>query len=240
MIDRSLLRSHVLLPALAFIAIAALFAFTDLDPHIAHAWAFDETLGRFPARDAWWANALLHSSGRLMVWCFGLAAFATWIGSLRFSRLQEWRRPALYAFLAIGLGTLTVAVLKQLTNVDCPWDLAPFGGTRPYVHLFGDRPGDLPRAACFPGAHASSGFALMAYYFALREWRRDLAGAALAFALCVGAIFSFGQEARGAHFLSHDLWSAFIVWFVQLALYQFAFRGRLWTRKGPAIAGPLT
>jgi membrane-associated PAP2 superfamily phosphatase len=240
MIERSLLRSHVLLPALAFVATAAVFGFTDLDRLIAHAWAFDDALGRFPARGTWWANALLHTGGKYMVWCFGLAAIATWVGSLQIAGLRELRRPALYVFLAIGLGTLTVAVLKELTNVDCPWDLASFGGTRPYVHLFADRPDDLPRAACFPAAHASSGFALMAYYFALRERRRGLARAALLFALCVGAIFSFGQEARGAHFLSHDLWSAFVVWFVELALYLVAFRGRLWTEKGPAEAGPFT
>ena len=42
----------------------------------------------------------------------------------------------------------------------------------------------------------------------------------LAIALAVGIAFSIGQEARGAHFLSHDLASAAIVWFVQLALYR--------------------
>jgi membrane-associated PAP2 superfamily phosphatase len=41
----------------------------------------------------------------------------------------------------------------------------------------------------------------------------------LAAALAVGIAFSIGQEARGAHFLSHDLTSAAIVWFVQLWIY---------------------
>jgi membrane-associated PAP2 superfamily phosphatase len=56
----------------------------------------------------------------------------------------------------------------------------------------------------------------------LRSW------CALVFAILVGAVFSFGKEARGAHFLSHDLWSASIVWFVELALYAGVFRARLW------------
>ena len=43
-------------------------------------------------------------------------------------------------------------------------------------------------------------------------WRR---------AIAVGIAFSIGQEARGAHFLSHDLTSAAIVWFVQLGLYAW-------------------
>jgi membrane-associated PAP2 superfamily phosphatase len=37
--------------------------------------------------------------------------------------------------LAIGC----VGVLKTVTNVDCPWDLVPFGGKFPLVALFADR-----------------------------------------------------------------------------------------------------
>ena len=73
----------------------------------------------------------------------------------------------------------------------------------------------------------------MAFYFVLRERHRGRAWCALALAILVGALFSFGQEARGAHFLSHDLWSAFIVWFIELALYTGVFRARLW----PSVPG---
>jgi membrane-associated PAP2 superfamily phosphatase len=41
----------------------------------------------------------------------------------------------------------------------------------------------------------------------------------------VWAVFSLGQQARGAHFLSHDLASLAIVWFVQLLLYAKFVRG---------------
>jgi membrane-associated PAP2 superfamily phosphatase len=85
--------------------------------------------------------------------------------------------------------------------------------------LFADRPDFLPRARCFPGAHASSGFALTCFYFALRDRSRMAARWALIGALLVGIAFSIGQEARGAHFLSHDLVGAAIVWFIQLGLY---------------------
>jgi membrane-associated PAP2 superfamily phosphatase len=43
----------------------------------------------------------------------------------------------------------------------------------------------------------------------------------LAAAIAVGVAFSIGQEARGAHFLSHDLTSAAIAWFVGLGLYAW-------------------
>ncbi len=41
-------------------------------------------------------------------------------------------------------------------------------------------------------------------------------------------MFGIAQQARGAHFVSHDLWSAFLVWTVTLSIYAFAFRARLW------------
>lgn len=166
--------------------------------------------------------------GKYGVWAVGLGSICVWLASFRSARWREHRCAALFVAAGIGAGTLCVAILKEVTNVDCPWDLLDFGGTRPYVHLFADRPDGLAHTACFPGAHSSSGFALMAFYFVLRERHRGRAWCALALAILVGALFSFGQEARGAHFLSHDLWSAFIVWFIELALYTGVFRARLW------------
>ena len=117
------------------------------------------------------------------------------------------------------LATLIVGGLKLVTNVDCPWDLAGFGGHNPYVALFADRPDALPRAQCFPGAHASSASRCSASISCSAIARAALALWMLAAAIAVGIAFSIGQEARGAHFLSHDLTSAAIVWFVQLGLY---------------------
>ena len=61
----------------------------------------------------------------------------------------------------------------------------------------------------------------MCFYFVFRDHSRSLARWMLAAAIAVGLAFSIGQEARGAHFLSHDLTSAAIVWFVQLGLYSW-------------------
>jgi membrane-associated PAP2 superfamily phosphatase len=228
MSGRRLLLGHALLPGAAFVAMAVPFATTDLDRTIARAWAFDSALRAFPARNAWWASDLLHGGGWYLVLILGLTAVGTWLASFFCAAWREYRRPALFVFVAIGVAILSVDILRELTNVDCPWDLAGFGGTRPYVSLFGNRPDSLPRATCFPGAHSSSGFALMAFYFALRERHGTAAVCALLLAIGIGAVFGIGQEARGAHFISHDLWSAFVVWFVELALYLRVFRGRLW------------
>jgi len=57
------------------------------------------------------------------------------------------------------------------------------------------------------------------FYFVYRDRSRRMATAALIGALLVWAVFALGQQARGAHFLSHDLASLAIVWFVQLGIY---------------------
>ena len=222
--------SHAYLPALAFIAIALAGAFTGLDVALERAWAWNAAAGRVigAGPGAWWARDLIHVTGGVAIRLVGAAVIVFWIVSRRRESLAAWRRPAGYVVAAAATGALLVGLLKNTTNVDCPRALEFFGGANPYVHLFADRPDELPRADCFPGGHSSSGFALFALYFALRDRYRRLAVASLVLALCVGVLFAFGQEARGAHFLSHDAWSAAILWFTCLTVYTKAYKGRLW------------
>jgi membrane-associated PAP2 superfamily phosphatase len=213
-------RALVLWPGVFLLLAFALLEIGQFDRPIATALFFAADRGWLGAGSGdWWAHDLLHGAGRWVVRGVAVAALATWALSFKVARLTPWRREALYVFVAIAASTALVGTLKVLTNVDCPWDLSGFGGDRPYVALFSDRPAYLPRAQCFPGAHSSSGFALMSLYFALRGRHRLAARWALALGLCVGIAFSIGQQARGAHFLSHDLASAALVWGVLLALY---------------------
>jgi membrane-associated PAP2 superfamily phosphatase len=201
----------------------------DLDRRISHAWFYDAVsstwLGEGPG--AWWAKQLLHTGGRWFVRLIAFVALVVWLLTFRARGLQRLRRPAAFAFLALLASTSLVGSLKAVTDVDCPWDLTEFGGDRPFVELLADRPDSLPRARCFPGAHASSGFALMFGYFLLRDRSRRAARLALGAGIFAGLLFSLGQEARGAHFTSHDLASAVIVWFVQLLLYRAMLAPRL-------------
>lgn len=226
-LDRRFWLSHAWLPLGAFGILATLLATTDIDLAIADRLFFDWEAQRFVGRDAWWARDLLHTGGRDALRVVAALALAMLAASFFGERFRHWRRPAAFVVTCLVGATLFVGTLKQVTNVDCPWDLARYGGTRPFVHVFADRPDDLPRAACFPGAHSSSGFALVCFYFLLRERGRGAARAALAGALMVGAVFSLGQQARGAHLLSHDLWSAGLVWAICLGLYAFAWKGRV-------------
>ena len=92
-----------------------------------------------------------------------------------------------------------------------------------FVGLFEARPPDMPSAACFPGGHSSAGYAWVALYFFAWVVRPQLRGRLLATALLAGAIFGAGQQLRGAHFLSHDLWSLGISWLVAATLFLVMF-----------------
>jgi len=220
-------RALVLWPSVLMVVAFAVLIAGELDRPIAQALFFGGGRGWLGAGTGdWWARDLIHDAGRWVVRAAALTAFAWWALSFKVARLAPWRREALYVFVGMVAATALVGILKQLTNVDCPWDLSGFGGDRPYVPLFGDRPDYLPHAQCFPGAHSSSGFALMSLYFALRDRCRSIARWALALGVGVGVVFSIGQQARGAHFLSHDLASAALVWWTLLALYAWKLRKR--------------
>jgi len=212
-------------PAAAVLITALLFAASHgIDTRIADALFFDAAAERWIGAGTWWAEDLIHTGGRDFVRAVAAMALLLALAG-RPARLGIARRGALYVFLSIVLGSALVGSLKHVTNVDCPWDLEGYGGDRPLVGLFADRPDELPRARCFPGAHAASGFTLMCFYFLLRDRRRRLARRALVAGIATGVLFAFGQEARGAHFLSHDLTSAALVWFVLLGLYAAVLRG---------------
>lgn len=217
-------RSHALWPLAVYLAAMMLLAGLHLDLALA-ARLYDADAGGWMGRDTYWAEGWVHAGGGMAVRVAGLAALIGWAASWKWARLAPYRRALLYFVLALVLVNGLTGLLKQLTNIDCPWDLEAFGGRFPYIGLFADRPDALRHAACFPGGHSASGFALVALYFVLRDLARGRAWIGLAVGLGTGCVFAFAQEARGAHFLSHDLTSAAIAWFVSLALYA-AFQSR--------------
>jgi membrane-associated PAP2 superfamily phosphatase len=215
-------------PLALFVLLAGIFAMTPLDVAIARAVFFDTPHAHWIGADSWVVNELLHTGGRWAIRGLLALALAFWIATCVERDWRTLRRPVAFFAISAILSIAVVGLLKTLTNVDCPWDLAPFGGRFPFVELFADRPDALRIGRCFPAAHASSGYALLALYFTFCERHAGLAKLGLAAGLLTGLTFGLAQQARGAHFVSHDLWSAFLVWTVTLSVYSFAFRARLW------------
>jgi membrane-associated PAP2 superfamily phosphatase len=211
---------HGLMPGVLLVAALAAVAIWRLDMRIADTWFYDRMAGGWLGADTWWAVTLIHTGGGWLVRLTGLAALGALMASFWQVRFASLRRAAAYLVAGLLICPAAAGALKQVTNIDCPRDLKQFGGTRPYVRLLGDRPYGLPRGHCYPGAHASSGFALMSLYFVILGPRPKLARRVLVVTVLIGAVFSLGQQARGAHFLSHDLASAALAWFLLLGLYR--------------------
>ena len=178
------------LAALAGAAALALLA--SLADRALSAPFYDPALRAFPLRDAWLLAVPGHTG---LKW----AMVAFWAGCL--ARGGAWRRGALY-MAAIAL---VVSLLKHFSPYSCPWDLPAYGGAKPGA------------GACVPAAHPISGFALFGLYLALEGDRRK-ARLVLCAAWIIGIAAGAVQVARGAHFASHVLWTAWVAWAVTLAL----------------------
>lgn len=216
---------YIRVPLGFFCVAAILFATTSMDTAIARTLFFDGQTQQWIGSDSWIANDVIHVGGRWIVRACVLVAAIGWSTTFIDTDKRHWRRPAAFLVVSMVLGIAVVGALKAVSGVDCPWDLQSYGGIKPYLELFAHRPRGQPAGHCFPAAHASSGYALTAMYFVAREFRPRWRRRTLLAGVLAGVIFGIAQQSRGAHFLSHDLWSAFIVWLVIVTVYAYAFGG---------------
>ncbi|MDA8523590.1 phosphatase PAP2 family protein [Acidovorax sp. NCPPB 4044] len=180
--------------------------------------AFDLALARvfgngggFPLRDDWFFASVMHEGARRAAWVLMvlLAASVWWpVGWLR--RLSTAERAQMAASALIALGVVTA--FKQASATSCPWDLAEFGGMARYVSHWSRGIFDGGSGHCFPAGHASAGFAFLGGYFALRHRHPGPARWWLAASIAAGLILGAAQQVRGAHFMSHTLWTGWLCW----------------------------
>lgn len=175
----------------------------------------------FIGRQSYWLEDILHDRAKQVVIVLFVLLLIVFVVSLFSSRLPEWRRPLGYTILAMALTTSIVTPLKAVTAVHCPWSLSEFGGSETYTPLLSHRAETLKPGRCWPGGHASTGFSLLALFFALRDRHPRGARIALGVALGLGAIFSVGRMMQGAHFLSHNLWTLLIDWVICVLCYRW-------------------
>jgi len=187
----------------------------------------------FAWRDRWLTATLLHDAARYPAWAlFGVLLVGIW-KPLPFARALSRRERVWWVSTTLACVVL-IPLLKRNSATSCPWDLARFGGdVLDYVPhwQFWKRDGGPGR--CFPSGHASTAFSFLAGWFALRRAAPVAARRWLAVTLACGGLFAWVQVMRGAHYLSHSLWTAWACWTVcVLAVHAARLR-----RAVPAAVG---
>ena len=207
--------------AAAAVLLFVLFGATDLD-RAATRLAFDDALRLFPLTENWWLKNVLHDGARTVS---ALAAFALlggasagWLLPRWLPRVHAHRQALAYVTVAAFGAAALVGVLKHFSGHACPWDLVDFGGTVAYSHLFAGGSKAATVTGCFPAAHPLTGYAWLGVALVLYPTRRRAAWRWWLCTFALGTLFGVVQIARGAHLLSHVLWSAWVVWAAQLAL----------------------
>lgn len=201
--------------ALAAAAIACVAQYSDLDLRLAD-WLYDAGAHGFAWRDAWLAASFNHVILKALL---TLAALP-FIGAAALD--LAWPDPRRDALARLRLRVvaacallvpLTVTLLKRASVSHCPWDLARYGGKQPYLRLFDALPPGIEAGHCLPAGHASGSLwlvALAVYWLPAGLQGRRGAGAVAALALAFGGASGWLQQMRGAHFLTHTLWSMWI------------------------------
>ena len=221
--------------AAAALAILWLGAFTNVD--LALADTMFELGHGFPWRDAWLANTFSHGIVKNLLLVLAMLAVlaAGWDLARPFSAWPQLTRMRVRALaLAAVAVPLVVSMLKHASSSHCPWDLTRYGGAEPYVRLLDRMPWHTLAGHCLPAGHASSALWLVAgAIFWLPASPRKALAAALG-ALALGFALGWMQQLRGAHFLTHTLWSMWLACAIVTAI--LACLPRFGTRPGTAAA----
>ena len=216
-------RLFVALPSAAFVLGNVLLILGPGDLMLAD-WLYQLQGGTWRLQDAWLTSDIIHDQGRSLV---GLALL-TLLLAIALSYINQTARPyrkGLYYVLVSALITVAIVnLMKEYSALDCPWDLARYGGEKSYVSLFGKSVVGQSPGGCFPAGHASGAYCWLGLFFLARyfkpQWRFKVLGGVLT----LGVIFGIAQQLRGAHFISHDLWTLYISWMSATLTYFFLFR----------------
>jgi membrane-associated PAP2 superfamily phosphatase len=178
----------------------------------------------FGLQHHWFLERVAHEGARRAAWLPALwLIVGIWWPTGPLRRLTKAARIEWVALMLLALAV--VSALKQQSLTSCPWDLAQFGGSA-RLHAHWTLMPDGGPGRCFPAGHSAAGFAYFSGYFVLRRTEPRAATWCLVAASAAGLLFGIAQQLRGAHFMSHTLWTAWLCWITcwlgDLALQRWA------------------
>lgn len=170
--------------------------------------------GSFPYRENWWLTTIAHNWVKYFILGIVLIYIIQFVGSFFIHTWRDKRWVSGYVLLAMLCSSSLVGTLKSMSEHACPWSLAQpsSDGIMWLSHT-------LKLGKCFPGGHSSAGFGLLALFFAYHLQAPKKARLYLLAALVLGSGMGWTQMMRGAHFLSHNLWTLWFTWSVNVVLY---------------------
>ena len=209
---------HWLLPALFLVFATYILDIRQFDLAVADTIYFLEG-SSWQLRNSWLLETLMHKGGRILVVLLVLSVLGLLTSTWLSTSMRRYRAGLTYLFIAVAISLGLISLFKGLTHINCPWDLFRYGGKFAYVPmdnaLFGNGGG-----RCFPAGHASGGYAWIALYFVCLFYWPQWRYLGLGIGLVLGLVFGAAQEFRGAHFLSHDIWTLAICWYTALGVYH--------------------
>lgn len=217
--------------ALSFLLLMA-WDYSGLDLWMAH-W-FGSAKG-FSLESHWLWRNVLHDDIRLWPWALELALLVAIVWPFATLKQLPMARRAQLALTTLA-ALLVVSTIKLHSSTSCPWDLQQFGGVASYVSHWAWGVRDGGTGGCFPAGHASAGFAFIGGFFAFRHAVPKTAWRWFAGAMLVGFTFGLAQQVRGAHYMSHTLWTAWFCWTVA-ATVDVAV-SQLMTRNASRVPAP--
>lgn len=207
-------------PMLMLAAILLALEATRFDA-IVTGWFYDAAAGGFPLRYNGFLEVVAHQWTKMLVVVTACAVIAMLVLSYVIHELARRRRVLLFLALSLTLAPLIIALMKAASARHCPWSLIDYGGFAPHLTLFDLAPAAFASGHCFPAGHASTGFCLLAFYFAGRAIGNEaLARSGLIVGIAAGLILGLGRIAQGAHFASHVLWTGLVCWSVIAILFS--------------------
>lgn len=174
--------------------------------------------GDFFLKKDWYLDVLNHHYVKyVLIFCY-LLFLSLWIYSFIHKNKMPVRWDYAYFVLLVILSTSLIGVLKSQSDHACPWDMI-MPTAQSYSWNFNQNHGH-----CFPGGHASTGFALLTGFFIYRTSHPKKACFYLISGLIIGSAMGWAQMMRGAHFFSHNLWTLWFTWLINVVVYQISYK----------------
>lgn len=229
-------RNYILLPTAAFVLGNLVLVVTQGDLLLGDLM-YRLQGNSWSLQDAWITNALIHDQGRNLVALMLLTLLAAIFLSHMTPTIRPFRKGLYYVLVSALITALLVNVMKETSVLDCPWDLVRYGGEKEYVSLFGPRNSGQAPGGCFPAGHASGAYCWIGLFFLARRFKPQWRFIALGSVLSLGLVFGIAQQLRGAHFISHDLWTLYISWMSATLCYFYLFRMEPLHQRPNRLAG---